>query len=218
MEKRIVNGREETVLSVQEMREADGYTIASFVEGRVLMGRAAKGVFDALRWDGAAAILAGGGNNGGDGYALACLLWDAGVETAVYTVSDKLSEDGAFYRKAAEEKGVPILPFTAETSLSRFSCIVDAILGTGFSGAVRGKAADAIRAVNREKARGAFVVSIDINSGMNGDTGEADLAVISSLTVSVGYYKKGLLSAAAQPYIGKLINVPIGILLPGEVQ
>jgi len=209
-----VNDREEIVLSVKEMREADAFTIATSVSGCVLMGRAAKGVFDAADWQSPTAILAGGGNNGGDGYALACLLADADIETAVYAVSEKLSEDGAYYKARAVEKGVPVIPFSEETVLSKYQVIVDCILGTGFSGTLRGKAAEAIRAINREKARGAYVVSVDINSGMNGDSGEAELAVESSLTVSVGYYKQGLLTDAAKPYIGKFINVPIGILLP----
>ena len=106
------------------------------------------------------------------------------------------------------------MPFSADAALSRYPMIVDCILGTGFSGELRQSAADAIQAVNREKERGAFVVSVDINSGINGDSGEAKLAVRSSLTVSIGYYKPGLLADAATPYIGRLVNVPIGILLP----
>ncbi len=54
------------------------------------------------------------------------------------------------------------------------------------------------------------VISVDINSGMNGDTGEASLAVYSDLTVSIGYIKKGLVTEAAKSYIGKLVNVDIG--------
>ncbi len=213
----VIDGRQETVLSVKEMREADAYTIETAVDGCTLMGRAAKGVFDAVEWEPTVAILAGGGNNGGDGYALACLLADAGIETAVYAVSEKLSSNGAFYKAAAEGKGVRILPFSADAVLSRYSMIVDCILGTGFSGELRKTAADAIQAVNREKQRGAFVVSVDINSGMNGDSGEAALAVKSSLTVSIGYYKQGLLTDAAKPFIGRLVNVPIGILLPDKI-
>ena len=57
------------------------------------------------------------------------------------------------------------------------------------------------------------VISVDINSGMNGDTGEAALAVKSDLTVSIGYYKKGLLTGDADKYIGRLTNADIGIVL-----
>ena len=58
------------------------------------------------------------------------------------------------------------------------------------------------------------MVAVDINSGMNGDTGEAELAVRSDLTVSIGFYKTGLLTPAAARYIGQLMNADIGIVLP----
>ena len=109
----IVNGKEETVLSVAEMRAADAYTIAHFTSSRVLMHRAAEGIYHAApSWQGRIAILAGGGNNGGDGYALACILADVGAAFDLFAVSEKLSEDGAYYRAQAQAKGARILPFT----------------------------------------------------------------------------------------------------------
>ena len=91
--------------------------------------------------------------------------------------------------------------------------IVDCVLGTGFTGEVHGKAKDAITAIN---SAGAYVISVDINSGMNGDTGEAKLAVKSDLTVSIGYYKQGQFKGDADKYIGKLTVVDIGIVLLDE--
>ena len=99
---------------------------------------------------------------------------------------------------------------SGQTDLSGFDVIVDCILGTGFQGEVRGKAGDAIKAINSADA---FVISVDINSGMNGDTGEAHLAVKSDLTVSIGYYKQGQFKGDAEKYIGKLTNADIGIVL-----
>ena len=107
-----------------------------------------------------------------------------------------------------------ILPFNGETSLSGYDILVDCILGTGFCGEVCGLARTAIARINAAKEAGAFIVAVDINSGMNGDTGEAELAVCSDLTVSIGYYKTGLLTPAAAGYIGRLTNVGIGIVLP----
>lgn len=75
------------------------------------------------------------------------------------------------------------------------------------------RAADAIRAINESQA---YVISVDINSGLNGDTGEAVLAVKSDLTVSIGYYKQGLFRGDADKYIDKLTNVDIGIVLLDE--
>lgn len=209
-----VNGRMETVLSVAEMRAADAYTIAHFTPGRELMYRAAQGVYRSADWRGRVAILAGGGNNGGDGYALAGILAGNGLLPDVFAVSEKLSEDGRFYREKALAYGVRILPFTEEITLAGYDMLVDCILGTGFHGEVRGPARAVILRINEAKEKGAFVVAVDINSGMNGDTGEAELAVRSDLTVSIGFYKTGLLTPAAARYIGQLMNADIGIVLP----
>lgn len=208
------NGEHAAALTVAEMRAADAYTIAHFTPGRELMRRAAEGVYSVVAWRGRMAILAGGGNNGGDGYALAGILAAAGMPPDVFAVSENLSEDGRFYREQAQARGVRILPFNGETSLSGYDILVDCILGTGFRGEVCGLARTAITRINAAKEAGAFIVAVDINSGMNGDTGEAELAVCSDLTVSIGYYKTGLLTPAAAGYIGRLTNVETGIVLP----
>ena len=58
----------------------------------------------------------------------------------------------------------------------------------------------------------AYIVSVDINSGMNGDTGEGEIAVKSDLTVSIGFFKTAMFSERANELIGKLVNVDIGII------
>ena len=73
---------------------------------------------------------------------------------------------------------------------------------------------DAIRAINKS---GAFVVSADINSGLDGDTGEGGLCVVSSLTVSIGFYQPGHFRGRAPEVIGRLVNCDIGILPLGEI-
>ena len=200
----------ETAISVEQMRASDAYTIEHFVESKELMYRAADGVFRAYDgWqDKRIAILAGGGNNGGDGYALVGILWKNDIPVTVFQVSDKLSEDGKYYYEDALRNGADIRVFSEETALSEYDVIVDCILGTGFSGEVRGMAGTAITAINHAHA---FVISVDINSGLNGDTGEGTLAVRSDLTVSIGYYKKGLFTGDAPRLIGRLCNVDIGI-------
>lgn len=212
------NSREaKTAISVAQMRESDAYTIANFVESKELMRRAAQGIFDAVAdtagWqDKKTAIVAGSGNNGGDGYALAGILADHGVPAHIFRVSEKFSEDGAYYYEQAIAKGVPaelFSPGSDFTGFAEYDILVDCILGTGFAGTPRGAAAEAIRAIN---AGSAYVVSADINSGMNGDTGEAALAVKSDLTVSIGFYKTGLFRGRAPELIGKLVNADIGIV------
>lgn len=200
-----------SAISVAKMRESDAYTIANLVPSKRLMYRAAMGIYTAEKWRGKAiAIVTGSGNNGGDGYALACILADNGIPSTLVRVSEKFSEDGKYFYDSAIKKGVTDTRFTAETDLSPYDTVVDCILGTGFHGEPHGAVADAIRAIN---ASGAYVISADINSGLDGDTGEAALAVKSNLTVSIGYYKTGMFLADAPYLIGNLVNVDIGIVL-----
>ena len=89
----------EKVISVDQMRRSDAYTIEHFVPSKELMHRAADGVYHAYDgWQGKKiAIVTGGGNNGGDGFALAGILKEEGIDSVIYKVSDKLSEDGKYY-------------------------------------------------------------------------------------------------------------------------
>ena len=196
-----------SAISVARMRESDAYTIANLVPSKELMYRAAMGIFNAAKWHGNIAIVCGSGNNAGDGYALSCILADNGIKSTLIRVSDKFSEDGKYYYDMAMSKGVCD---SADLDLSEFDIVVDCLLGTGFSGEPRGNYASAINAINQS---GAYVVSADINSGMNGDTGESVLAVKSDLTVSIGYYKTGMFLGNAPTLIGHLVNVDIGIVL-----
>ncbi|MCR4647783.1 MAG: NAD(P)H-hydrate epimerase [Lachnospiraceae bacterium] len=200
------------IISVELMRKSDAYTIENFVPGKELMYRAAMGVFNAYdKWDRKKiAIAVGGGNNGGDGYALAGILKKNNIDSVLIRVSDKMSEDGKYYFDIADKLGVCSKDFNEKTNFADFDIIVDCILGTGFTGEVRGKAYDAIKAINQSSA---YVISVDINSGMNGDTGEATAAVVSDLTVSIGFVKTGLVNDEAKKYIKKLVNADIGILL-----
>lgn len=200
-----------TTISVEQMRRSDAYTIEHLVPSKELMYRAAMGVFESYKeWQGKEiAIVVGGGNNGGDGYALAGILKKQGIDSVIVKVSDKMSEDGKHYCDIAVGLNVTVIDF-AEADLSKFDVIVDCILGTGFVGDVRGTARDAIEAINNSNA---YVISVDIPSGMNGDTGEASLAVVSDLTVSIGFVKQGLVTDAAKRYIKSLVNVDIGIVL-----
>ena len=209
------NAASEIIVSVEQMRRSDAYTIEHYISGRELMYLAAHGVYDSYHeWNGKSiAIVVGGGNNGGDGYALAGILKNSGVTPVIYKVSDKMSDDGRYYHDIAAKLGVPVFDFDEVSDLKGYDVIVDCILGTGFSGEVRGKARDAITEINDSYA---YVISVDINSGMNGDTGEAELAVRSDLTVSIGYYKQGLFKGKAKEYVGWLTNVDIGIRLIDE--
>ena len=196
------------ILSVENMRKSDAWTIANRTPGKELMLRAGQRIFESVDWQGPVAIVCGSGNNAGDGFVLADLLRNAGIPCRLVLLGEKCSEEGRFYLNRCVSAGVPVLPWAGPESLRDARTIVDCIFGTGFRGEVRGVARDAIQAINEQES---YVVSVDINSGMNGDTGEAELAVESNLTVSIGSVKKGLLQDRGQELIGKLVNVDIGI-------
>ena len=200
------------VVSVENMRLSDAYTIDNLVSGQVLMYRAAMGIFKSVHWSGHIAIVVGSGNNGGDGFALACILKEHGFHCTVFYLSQNLSPDSAHYALQCKEAGVCICPFESNC-LNDSSIIVDCLLGTGFSGPLRGNYRNAIESINKSNA---FIISVDINSGMNGDTGEAEIAVESDLTVTIGYIKSGLVTQNAGQYIERLVCTDIGIVLLRE--
>lgn len=199
-------------ISVENMRLSDAETIAEFVPGLELMYRAAMGVFWAAPWQGKVAIVAGSGNNGGDGFALACILRQNSIDCAVFTLSQRQSADSAYYSAQAAGLGVPIFSFTSGC-LTGFDVVVDCLLGTGFHGTLRENYRNAIKEINTS---GAQVVSVDINSGMNGDTGEGELIVRSDLTVTIGFIKNGLVTPHAGCHMKRLVCADIGIRLANE--
>ena len=199
-------------ISVENMRRSDAENIAKFVPSLELMHRAAEGVFRAVHWYGKVAIVVGSGNNGGDGFALACILNEHKIDCAVFTVSQRLSTDSAHYAAKATELGVTIFPFT-RGCLDGSDMVVDCLLGTGFQGALRENYRTAIEEINASDAQ---VISVDINSGMNGDTGEGELIVRSDLTVTIGFVKNGLVTPNAGNYMKRLVCADIGIRLAKE--
>lgn len=196
------------VITVQNMRESDAATIAKNVTSAELMYRAAMGIFQSAQFAGKVAIVCGGGNNGGDGYALACILLDNGITPTIFRATDRFSKDGLFYYHTAMSKGAEEAHLSMPAPFTGFDIVVDCLLGTGFRGEISGSMQRAVEEIN---ACSAFVISADINSGINGDTGEAAVAVNSDLTVSIGAYKVGMFLGDAPYFIEKLRNVDIGI-------
>lgn len=194
------------VLSVENMRKSDAHTISLGTSGRELMMRAAKGAFDSAIWKTPILIVCGSGNNGGDGYALALCLEEAGMDCDIFPVTGRFSEDGRYYCDKCREKGIAIV--NDPGALSTYATIVDCMLGTGFSGPVRDDYKSVIEAIN---ASGAYVISIDINSGLDADTGMAECCVRSDLTVSVGGFKPGHFLNMAKDVMKEKVNCDIGI-------
>lgn len=201
------------IVSSRIMRESDAYTCENITDSKELMLRAGMGIKESFNFHGKIAIVCGSGNNAGDGYVLAKLLFHEGVDVTVFRVSEKFSPDGKYYFDMCALLGVKTQMCGENTDFSEFDIIVDCILGTGFSGEVRGAAADAIDKIN---ASGSFVISADINSGLDSDSGLAEKCVISYLTVSIGTYKQGHFLGMAKDVMKTKKNIDIGIDIRGE--
>ncbi len=179
-----------------ELMEAAGLALAEAVEGRAR--------------EGPIRIVCGKGNNGGDGLVAARRLASFGhrVEVLLLGAANELSEDArANLERFEGPAGEPAGDW--EAALDGSGAIVDAIFGTGFSGAPREPAAAAIDAIN---ACPAPVVSADIASGVDASSGEvAGAAVEANLTVSFHAAKLGALIAPGKWCCGELRVAAIGI-------
>ncbi|WP_271409467.1 NAD(P)H-hydrate dehydratase [Pseudomonas sp. Q1-7] len=195
-----------SLYSAAQVRDLDARLIAAGTPGFELMQRAAHAAWRALRrrWPeaGCLSVLAGRGNNAGDGYLVAALAKRAGWRVQVLAVgaADALGGDAALARDAALAEGVAIQPWSECASLE--GVVVDALLGTGLSGAVREPYAQAIRLLN---GSGLSVLALDIPSGLCADTGRVlGVAVRADLTITFIGLKLGLFTADAPDQVGEL--------------
>lgn len=188
------------------------------IPGIVLMSRAAQAAFRHLldRWPepGRVQVLCGTGNNGGDGFLIADLAHKRGIEVTVFQVGDsaKIGGDALLARKQALANGVKIVAF-GQVPLVAEGVTVDALLGTGLGGDVRGAYADAIDAINACEAP---VMAVDIPSGLCADTGRVlGIAVRADITVTFIGLKRGLFTLQAPDYTGEIQFSDLAV--PSEV-
>lgn len=207
--------------SACQMRTLDSETIAenihSGIELMTAAGRAAAGeitAFAAERKAGRFAVLTGKGNNGGDGFVVAGALAERfGPDRVTLFPTagpDELTGDAKLaYDAMPDALKLNAVRDFQPGALPRDTILVDALIGIGFSGALRDPFRSLIQAVN---ASGLPVVSIDLPSALNADTGLApDGAVRADLTVTFSAPKNGLLLADGPRYCGRLAVCGIGI-------
>lgn len=201
------------VVSNENMRMSDAYTIKTKTSSKELMYKAGCEIYKSVKWISPIAIVCGSGNNAGDGYVLAKLLHDANYKCTIFLTSDKFSEDGLYYFNECKKENIEAQTINKETTFSSFNMIVDCILGTGFKGKLNDDLNSVVALINNSNKT---VISVDINSGLNGDSGLATNCVHSDLTISIGYYKSGHFLNQAKDVMKEKINRDIGIDLVND--
>jgi ADP-dependent NAD(P)H-hydrate dehydratase / NAD(P)H-hydrate epimerase len=198
------------VLTTSEMERADRLTIASGTPGFSLMLSAGQAVAEAamdLAEEGPIVVVAGRGNNGGDGFVAAAELAARGREVSVVLLCerDSLHGDAA---SAARGWKYPVLPFNPQ-ALGKPALIIDALFGAGLNRPVKGEPHEMIEAIN---ANGAPVLAVDLPSGINGTTGLVmGAAVRATETVTFFRRKPAHLLLPGRMHCGRVHVADIGI-------
>jgi ADP-dependent NAD(P)H-hydrate dehydratase / NAD(P)H-hydrate epimerase len=198
------------VLTTAEMERADRITIAAGTPGFALMLSAGQAVAEAamdLVEEGPILVVAGRGNNGGDGFVAAAELAARGREVSVSLLCerDSLTGDAA---SAARGWKYPVLPFNPH-AIGKPALIIDALFGAGLNRPVKGEPHDMIEAVN---GNGAPILSVDLPSGINGTTGAVmGTAIRATETVTFFRRKPAHLLLPGRIHCGRVRVADIGI-------
>ncbi len=204
------------MLTAAEMREADRRCIEDIgIPGAVLMNNAGAAVFQHVR-RGPIGLVCGKGNNGGDGFVVARLALLAGLDTRVVLLGDpaEVKGDAATFLRAYQNLGGDLKCVDADEdirraveSLAGCAVLIDAMLGTGVQGEVRGVYRTAI-----EAWPSAHTIAIDLPSGLHTDTGETlGVCVKANRTVTFQFAKRGFDNPEAAPWLGEVTIADIGI-------
>jgi NAD(P)H-hydrate epimerase len=196
------------VVSARESAALDADAIDSGIPSRALMRVAsanaaaviAQRCGDRLRHG--VTVYTGPGNNGGDGWCVARALARTGVPVAVVDVVPSATADAQAERDAAADAVM-----WGERGQGRV--VIDALLGTGSSGAPRAAVADAVRQINSRRERGDYVIALDVPTGLDATTGACEGSVCADLTITFGACKHGLLISRAA--CGEIVVVDIGL-------
>ncbi|MCC7406729.1 MAG: NAD(P)H-hydrate epimerase [Phycisphaeraceae bacterium] len=244
MVRRVTELAGERLLTREQCRQVDQWAMRTLgASGLVLMENAGRGAAEVAMAElgrcsragqGEALILCGPGNNGGDGLVIARFLKLQGVEVRVLLTrpADALSPDAGTNLRVFEAMGgmcdVLCGGMTApgridgsllRQRLSEADLIVDALLGTGFTGNVRAPFDEIIREVNDHAAeRGARVLSVDIPSGLEANTagGAGQTTITAGVTVTFAACKRSFAQPAARAVLGDLYVASIGVPVPGD--
>jgi NAD(P)H-hydrate epimerase len=217
------------LVTASEMQAMDRQTIESCgIPGSELMENAGRGAARFLLdyftdvTKSSIGIIAGKGNNGGDGFVIARYLSQKGIRVSVYLLakSSALKGDSAANLRLLSPLEVPVIEIPDETAFAKFKSDmqhfdlwVDAILGTGLTSDVKGYYRDVITFINSLHKP---VFAVDIPSGLNSDTGQpCGTCIQAQATATFGFAKTGHILQPGAAFSGKLEIVDIGI--PGQI-
>jgi NAD(P)H-hydrate epimerase len=209
------------IVTSEQMRELDRTAIEDRgIPGLTLMENAGRAVADAAvrltqdRPDRSIAVVCGRGSNGGDGFVAARHLKQMGrpVQVFLAAAADEVSGDARANLDRLTEVGLGVAegadPALVERACGSAALVVDALLGTGLSGRVRGLPGKLIETVNECCAR---VLAVDVPSGLDADSGEPlGLAIRAEETVTMGLPKLGLFLYPGMDYAGRVTVADIG--------
>lgn len=204
------------IVACREMKELDRRTIEEMgIPSCVLMERAAlktveemEALFEGGNREQRILCVCGSGNNGGDGVAIARILFLHGYRAEIFLAGkqEKFTEETARQFHIAQKYHVPVV---MNPDWSEYTTIVDAVFGVGLVRPVEGRYAQLIRQMNECSA---WKVAVDIPSGVDGDTGmELGTAFRADLTVTFGYRKAGLCLYPGRMLAGRTVTADIGI-------
>jgi len=228
-------------LTREQVREVDRRATEDLgIPGIVLMENASRSAADAVldflemqmhlvAADARVTIVCGGGNNGGDGYAMARHLFNEGVKVAICAAVpiEALKGDARTNAEICSRMGLEIVTVGHASEIATLpfapphaDLLVDAILGTGFEGggAVREPLDQFILSINAAREQGVKVVAVDVPSGLDANTGQpATTTVIADVTVTFVAPKVGFFHEEPQKFLGEVTVAGIGCP-PGLVQ
>lgn len=195
-------------LSVDTIKKAEARAMEN-VSSMHLIENAAQALYSELKNFSSVRIYCGKGNNGSDGYATALLLKKNGIHTEIVQVLPPAGEECIALCKKALVCGISVLSDVTYPTC-RFDAVLDAIFGIGISGTVENP--DIVKAIEIINSSSSYVVSADVPSGMDADTGiECGICVKADKTVTFTAPKKGMLENSSVDLCGEIVIAKVGI-------
>ena len=205
------------LLTREQARELDNVAMGNLgISGQELMGNAGIQIAETAKnmvgkiHEPSILIICGKGNNGGDGFAAAAELFADGFQVIIHSISfrEDMTDDSLYYYQRCSSMNITIsygydIPEFGEADL-----ILDALLGTGFSGLIKKEILPWVEWINATKTK---VLAVDISSGLDSNSGLAQsIAVKADTTVTMGKLKVGMVFRQGKGYSGECVDANIG--------